>query len=64
MSDNETFVKNSPANNHFAARITGYIHIPETDIWTFGTTNDDGMRLSIDSQPLIVDDSLHPNRIF
>ena len=64
VSSNEAFVKNSSENNHFAARITGYIHIPETDVWTFGTTNDDGMRLSIDSQPLIVDDSLHPNRTF
>ena len=45
---------------NFAVRVTGNILIPMTGDWTFLTNNDDGVRLSIDGNNIIIDNALHP----
>ena len=46
-------------DNDFAIRATGTVIIPSAGTWTFGTNSDDGLRLRIDGQTVIDDDSLH-----
>lgn len=54
------FPNNSSSDdNDFAIRATGTITIPETDTWTFGTNSDDGVRLRINGELVIDDDTLH-----
>ena len=50
---------NDPDNEHFAVQVFASIEIPTAGFWTFGTNNDDGMRLRIDGLDLIDDDFLH-----
>lgn len=45
---------------NFAVRVTGNILIPTAGDWTFLTNNDDGVRLSIDRNNIIIDNALHP----
>ena len=51
-------------NTDFAANIYGNIIIDTADFYTFMTVNDDGVRLRIDSNDIIVDNSYHPERVF
>ncbi len=46
-------------DNDFAVRATGTFRLPADGTWTFGTNSDDGVRLRIDGQPVINDDTLH-----
>ena len=46
-------------DNDFAIRATGTIFIPTGGTWTFGTNSDDGVRVWIDGDLVIDDDSLH-----
>ena len=46
-------------DNDFAIRATGTITIPTSGWWTFGTNSDDGVRVRINGQNVINDDSLH-----
>ncbi len=43
----------------YAVRVTGQIIIPETGVWTFGINSDDGARLRIDGEDVIVDNLTH-----
>lgn len=45
--------------NTFALHATCQLTIPVTGNYTFGTSNDDGVRLRIDGNPIITDDSQH-----
>jgi hypothetical protein len=60
---NQTFPNGSFGLNddYFALRVTGTIFIPLNlaGPWTFGTRNDDGLRLRINGEDLIVDPSGH-----
>ena len=44
----------------FAVRITSELTVNTAGYWTFLTNSDDGVRLRIDGENVIVDDSLHP----
>ena len=46
-------------DNDFGVRATGTILIPSSGTWTFGTNSDDGVRVWVDGQVVIDDDSLH-----
>ncbi|MDG2385534.1 MAG: Ig-like domain-containing protein [Pirellulaceae bacterium] len=46
-------------DNDFALRATGTVFIPSSGTWTFGTNSDDGVRVWIDDNLVIDDDSLH-----
>lgn len=48
-------------DDYFALRVTGTVYIPFSlaGTWTFGTRNDDGLRLRIDGEDAIVDPSGH-----
>ncbi|CAN5297928.1 hypothetical protein BH24PSE2_BH24PSE2_13080 [soil metagenome] len=48
-----------PYNDRFAARVTGTFDVPSAGTYTLGTNSDDGVRLRVDGQNVIVDDALH-----
>ncbi|MGF0538175.1 DUF5801 repeats-in-toxin domain-containing protein, partial [Agrobacterium sp. ES01] len=48
--------------DEFAVRATGEINITTSGTWTFGTHSDDGVRLMIDGQVVILDDTTHPGQ--
>ena len=55
-----SFPNDSPGDdNDFAVRALGTITIPSSGTWTFGTNSDDGVRLRIDGEFVINDDTLH-----
>jgi hexosaminidase len=56
---NITFVPEEAQTKSFALRYTGYIDIPETGIYSFFFTCDDGGVLYIDDQQVIDNDGLH-----
>ena len=58
---NPTLFPNDQAgdDNDFAIRATGTVIVPSSGTWTFGTNSDDGLRLWVDGQVVINDDSLH-----
>ena len=43
----------------FAFEYSGYINIPETDVYTFYTGSDDGSRLWVDNRLVVDNDGLH-----
>ena len=45
--------------DNFTLHATCVLQINTPDTYTFGTNNDDGVRLKIDGNDIIVDDSLH-----
>ena len=47
------------AQEHFALRFTGYIAAPDTGLYTFATTSDDGSELLIDGQLVVDHDGFH-----
>lgn len=47
-----------PSNNNFAILYTGYIDIPEQDVYQFSVTCDDGVRLFIGDQLVVENDGL------
>ena len=54
----------SQLNDTFAAHVTGYVVIATAGTYTFGTSNDDGLRLKIDGTTLINDNTLHATADF
>lgn len=50
-------------NNFFGARISGVIKITETDVYTFKTYADDGVRLKVGGSTVIIDNTYHPEQI-
>ncbi|MDR7028491.1 T1SS-143 repeat domain-containing protein [Rhizobium rosettiformans] len=52
----------SGGGDEFAVRATGTITITTGGTWTFGTHSDDGVRLKIDGQAVILDDAIHPGQ--
>ena len=52
------------ASTNFALHATASIVIDTDGYYTFGTNNDDGLRLSIDGETVINDNRLHDNRNF
>ncbi len=44
---------------HYAARFTGYLTVPEDGMYLFALSSDDGSRLFVGSDPLIDNDGLH-----
>lgn len=56
---NITFIPEEAQTKSFALRYTGYIDIPETGIYSFFFTCDDGGVLYIDDQQVIDNDGLH-----
>lgn len=60
---NQPYPNNTAGVNddYFALRVTGTVYIPYSlaGAWTFGTRNDDGLRLRIDGEDVIVDPSGH-----
>ncbi len=60
FADDLAFPQDSPNDdNDFAIRASGTVFIPTDGVWTFGTNSDDGVRLLIDGEAVIEDDSLH-----
>jgi PA14 domain len=47
---------------HEARRYRGFVDIPESEVWTFTLTSDDGSQLWIDEQLVVDDDGLHTAR--
>lgn len=45
--------------DYIAAVFEGYVLIPTTGVWTFSTESDDGSRILIDGQPVVLNDGLH-----
>ena len=43
----------APRNEHFAMRFSGYIHIPEDDLYTFHARSNDGCRLILDGVTVV-----------
>ncbi len=54
------FPGTSGDTQNFAVRVTANIEIPTAGDWTFLTNSDDGVRLSINENDIIIDDLLHP----
>ena len=46
-------------NNNFALVFDGYISVPETGVYIFYCTSDDGSRLVIDGQEVVENDRIH-----
>jgi alpha-L-fucosidase len=47
------------ANDNFCFEYSGYVRVPETSVYFFYTSSDDGSRLWIDDQPVVNNDGLH-----
>ncbi len=47
------------SGDQYAIRAEGFVEIPTTGFYTFGTRSDDGARLRIDGTDLSVDDAFH-----
>lgn len=46
-------------DDNFAYRFSGYVTLPESGLWTFYTTSDDGSQLWIDENLVVDNDGLH-----
>ncbi|MEI6682929.1 MAG: alpha-L-fucosidase [Bacteroidota bacterium] len=46
-------------DDNFSFVYTGFMMIPETSVWFFYTSSDDGSRLYIDDKPVVDNDGLH-----
>jgi len=59
--NNQPFPGHTPDQDvdDFVVRAVGHVLIPAQGTWTFGINSDDGARLRIDGQDVIVDDTLH-----
>jgi hypothetical protein len=49
----------SKDTDEFALRFTGFVHIPETGVYVFYLATDDGSKLSIAGEGIIVNDGVH-----
>jgi hypothetical protein len=49
----------TPATDFYAVQATGMVLIPTAGTYSFGLNSDDGGRIRIDGQDVMVDDSLH-----
>lgn len=52
-------VLTSGRHDNVAAVIEGFLPIPSTDRWTFGTISDDGSKLWIGDRLVVDNDGLH-----
>lgn len=50
-------------NDGFAFRFSGFIHIPKDGDYRFFLGSDDGSRLLVDGQQLIINDGIHPHSV-
>lgn len=50
-------------NDGFGIRFTGFIHLPKDGEFRFFLGSDDGSRLSIDGNPIILNDGIHPHSV-
>lgn len=50
-------------NDGFAFRFSGFIHIPKDGDYQFFLGSDDGSRLLVDGQQLIINDGIHPHSV-
>jgi hexosaminidase len=48
-----------PTAEHYGLSFEGYVRIPESDVWVFALTSDDGARLWIDGELVVDNDGLH-----
>ncbi len=55
-------VSGFPAEDHFAVRYSGYIRIPESGLYTFHLTSDDGSALYLHGKMLVNNDGSHSRR--
>ncbi len=55
----EPSIAGAAAEDHFAYAFTGFIDIPESGIWHFHTTSDDGSALYIDGVCVVNNDGSH-----
>lgn len=52
----------SGKNTQIGATFEGYVKVPETGVWTFGTNSDDGTRLYIGDEKIIGNEGSHGMR--
>lgn len=45
--------------DNFGVTFDGYLHVPETGLYTFYTTSDDGSQLFLDEELVVTNDGLH-----
>jgi len=55
-------VLNSGRNDNVGAVFEGFVYIPESDDWEFGTISDDGSKLFIHDELVVDNDGLHGDR--
>lgn len=55
----EPSIAGSAAEDHFAYGFFGYIDVPETGIWHFSVTSDDGSELWIEGEKVAANDGSH-----
>lgn len=55
-------IDDSPADNYFGYVFTGYIEVPEDDMYSFQLRSDDGSKLFIDGVEVIDNDGSHSAR--
>jgi len=53
----------SENNRNFALRFTGFLNIPEDGIYGFFLNSDDGSRLLIDGEVVVLNDGVHPRPV-
>ena len=56
----EFSVQASSRRDTFALRFTGFLQVPKDGQYRFHLSSDDGSRLLIDGQPVVVHDGIHP----
>jgi len=47
------------AKSRFGLRFTGYLRVPKTDVYAFTVTSDDGARLRLGDQEVVIHDGVH-----
>lgn len=57
-------VKNAPSEDHFGYEFKSYIQIPETEIYIFKLSSDDGAQLFIDGQLVVDNGKAHSSSNF
>ena len=50
-------------NDGFGIRFTGFIHLPKDGEFRFFLGSDDGSQLSINGEPIILNDGIHPHSV-
>ncbi|NQV25243.1 MAG: c-type cytochrome [Rhodopirellula sp.] len=50
-------------NDQFGIRFTGFIHLPKDGDYQFFLGSDDGSRLTINGQQIVINDDIHPHNV-